>query len=285
MLLLHGVQDFALSLDGLARSLAADFHVLSYDLRGHGDSDKPGVYTIAHHLADLHSIVQQLEGRRPVLVGHSLGGQIATQYAGVFEDVPACVVSIDGLGPPVRDVDQPVAYRRRRARRGIESLLRKEKQGRPMKDLDQAVRLYRQNHAGLSAAHARLLVANATQPHADGGLQWKWDRRVLSTFLSFAPALIEERWSWVRCPVLMITAGRSAEFWSRRRSVSKESSRLEPEERERRLLCFEDVTHVEIADAGHMIHYDAPAQLRDEIAAFLEAKLTVQEEKLNDVVA
>ena len=51
---------------------------------------------------------------------------------------------------------------------------------------------------------------------------------------------------------------------------------LEPEERERRLSCFEDVTHVEIADAGHMIHYDAPAQLRDEIAAFLEAKLIVE---------
>lgn len=276
MVLLHGVQDFALSLDGLARAFAGDFHVQSYDLRGHGDSDKPGVYTIAHHVADLHAVTQQLDERRPVLVGHSLGGQIATQYAGIFEEVPACVISVDGLGPPTRDLDQPVEHRRGRARRGIESLLRKERQGRPMKSLDQAVRLYRQNHAGLSAEHARLLVTNATQPHADGGLQWKWDRRVLSTFLSFAPALIEERWRWVRCPVLMITAGRSAEFWSRRRSVSKEKSHLDPEELERRLSCFEDLTHVEIADAGHMIHYDAPAQLRDEIAAFLEAKLIVE---------
>ena len=273
MVLLHGIQDFALSLDGLARAFAADFHVLSYDLRGHGDSDKPGVYTVSHHLADLHSVVRQLDGRRPVLVGHSLGGQIATQYAGIFEETPACVVSIDGLGPPMRDVDLPVEHKRGRARRGIESLLRREKQGRPMKSLDQAVRLYRQNHAGLSAEHARLLVTNATQPHADGGLRWKWDRRVLLTFLSFAPPLTEERWSWVRCPVLMITGGRSGEFWSRRRSVSEEDSRLDPEELERRLSCFKDVTHVEIADAGHMIHYDAPEQLRAEIAAFLEARI------------
>ena len=156
---------------------------------------------------------------------------------------------------------------------GIMSLVQKENHGRPMKSLEQAIRLYRQNHAGLSAEHARVLVENATQPHADGGLQWKWDRRVLSTFLSFAPETTEDRWSWVRCPVLMITAGRSAEFWSRRRSVSEEDSRLEPEELERRLSFFHDVTHVEIADAGHMIHYDAPAQLRAEIAAFLAVKL------------
>ena len=95
MLLVHGIQDFALALQPLAEAFRDQYRVVSCDLRGHGDSDKPGVYTMAHYLADLRALFIQLEMEKPVLVGHSLGSQIVCQYGGVFPEVPRAIVSID----------------------------------------------------------------------------------------------------------------------------------------------------------------------------------------------
>ena len=122
LVLVHGIQDFALSLGPIAEPFADRYRVIAFDLRGHGDSDKPGAYTFSHYLADLHGLLQQLELERPLLAGHSLGGQIVTHYAGVFPEVPRAVVSIEGLGPPFRGMDMPGEARRARTRAGARCL-------------------------------------------------------------------------------------------------------------------------------------------------------------------
>src|SRR2546425_12719155 len=49
--------------------------VVSLDLRGHGDSDKPqGKYPIAAYAEDIAYVVDQLGLGQPVAVGHSMGG-------------------------------------------------------------------------------------------------------------------------------------------------------------------------------------------------------------------
>ena len=271
MILIHGIQDFARSLEAVARGFREDYRVIAYDLRGHGDSDKPGLYSINHHLADLHSIVLQLGLERPVLVGHSLGGLIASHYAGLFTAGPSSLVSIEGLGPPFRDFEIPLERKQLRTRRGIESLLRPSSQGRPIKSRDHATRSLRRHHPRLDPEAARRLVELGTEPHPAGGLQWKWDTRVQTTWLSFLPALSEERWGWIECPVLQVSAGKSAEFWSRRRAVPLAQASTDPAELQRRLHLFRHCTHVEIAVAGHMIHYDTPDELAAVMRAFLGA--------------
>ena len=42
MVIVHGIQDFALSFSGVAEAFRGSHHVVSFYLRGHGDSDKPG---------------------------------------------------------------------------------------------------------------------------------------------------------------------------------------------------------------------------------------------------
>jgi pimeloyl-ACP methyl ester carboxylesterase len=270
LVMVHGIQDFALSLSQLAETLSRHYRVVAYDLRGHGDSDKPGVYTMPHHLADLHALLFQLEVEKPILLGHSLGSQIVTQYAGIFDDVPRAVVSLDGLGPPVARIvlaDDDLQWK---TQEGIQSLLRPPSHGRPMIDLEDATERFLRFHPRMEAELAAGLVSQGTEPHPSGGLQWKWDPRVTSVGLTALPELTEQRWGWVRCPTLLATAGEVDEFFMRRMGLDQGSMAHDTAEIVRRAALFRQGHHVEIADAGHHLHYDQPSEVARVVLGFLE---------------
>ena len=75
IVMLHGLGLCAQVWNKLARGLAQDYHVLSFDLRGHGDTDKPGSgYTFQKLGEDVSAIIQKMGLERPFAVGHSAGG-------------------------------------------------------------------------------------------------------------------------------------------------------------------------------------------------------------------
>jgi len=81
--------------------------VISYDLRGHGDSGKPETgYQITDHLHDLEKLLTENRLSKLVLIGHSLGGMIALQYALEHPLTPRALVLV-GTSP------HPVASRKR----------------------------------------------------------------------------------------------------------------------------------------------------------------------------
>jgi pimeloyl-ACP methyl ester carboxylesterase len=70
--------------------------VLSLDLRGHGDSDKPVQdYPMSGFSDDIVWMVRELGLERPVVVGHSMGGVIAFDLAVRYPDFPAAIVVLD----------------------------------------------------------------------------------------------------------------------------------------------------------------------------------------------
>ncbi len=70
--------------------------VLRYDKRGHGLSDAPsGLYSIADFADDLLGLLDHLKLKRIVLVGISVGGQIALEFASRFPERLAGVVFCD----------------------------------------------------------------------------------------------------------------------------------------------------------------------------------------------
>jgi pimeloyl-ACP methyl ester carboxylesterase len=70
--------------------------VLAVDLRGHGESDAPSErYTVRLFAEDLASTCTQLGIESPVVVGHSLGGLVALDFASGYPDEVAAAVLID----------------------------------------------------------------------------------------------------------------------------------------------------------------------------------------------
>lgn len=85
-----------------AEHFARGRRVVSVDLRGHGESDKPeGEYTISGFADDLAWMCRELGVEKPVVVGHSMGGETSLVLAAEHPDVPAAIVMVDApVVPP-----------------------------------------------------------------------------------------------------------------------------------------------------------------------------------------
>jgi pimeloyl-ACP methyl ester carboxylesterase len=98
-----------------ADALAADHHVVIWDMRGHGRSDAPpGPYTREDALADLAAIVDlaMAEGAGPaLLVGHSLGGYFSLAYTLGRPDTVRGLALLS-TGPGFRNPDSMARYNR-----------------------------------------------------------------------------------------------------------------------------------------------------------------------------
>ncbi|MBE1531222.1 alpha/beta fold hydrolase [Actinomadura algeriensis] len=95
VLLLHGLGGTLLHWDAFAPLLTGAHRVVAMDLRGHGLSgDGPWEWEAV--LDDVQAVIDRLELRTPLVVGHSLGGMIAVRWALRHPDGPG-IVNLDGL--------------------------------------------------------------------------------------------------------------------------------------------------------------------------------------------
>ena len=79
-----------------AAHFARRHRVVSVDLRGHGESDKPeGPYPITAYAEDIAHIIDHLELGKIVAVGHSMGGSAVLQLAASYPNQVAAIVMVD----------------------------------------------------------------------------------------------------------------------------------------------------------------------------------------------
>jgi pimeloyl-ACP methyl ester carboxylesterase len=102
MLLLHGFGNEAHIWDDFAPIVAPHYRTLALDHRGHGQSDwdPEGRYQIDALVDDVEAVTAGLGIERMVLVAHSLGGRVASIFAGRHPARIAGLVLID-IGPEV----------------------------------------------------------------------------------------------------------------------------------------------------------------------------------------
>ncbi len=263
LIIVHGLHDHSHSFDDLARGLVDRFHVFGIDLRGHGDSETTPYYAFGHFVLDLHNMIRALRLSRPVLIGHSMGGELVAHYAGCFPEIPARVVMIEGLGPPPSTMDEEVRWT-------VSGFARTDRAftGHPgLADLDAAYRRLRERNPRLPEAKARELALLGTRAREDGSLEWKFDA-MLTTMSLTGPFHLEYSmalWQRIRAPVLLVNGAESGEFWHSRPGAIY----LEPDDLVRRLSCFANARLIEIAGAGHMVHFDRPRELLTAVRHFL----------------
>lgn len=78
VVLAHGLTDAANTWGEIESRLATSFDVISYDARGHGLSDRADDYSVMAHTADLIELVEAMQVKHPILIGHSMGGVHST---------------------------------------------------------------------------------------------------------------------------------------------------------------------------------------------------------------
>ena len=104
VVLIHGVAGRASQWDPVLELLAESHTVVAPDLLGHGDSAKPrGDYSLGAHASGIRDLLVGLGIERASVVGHSLGGGIAMQFAYQFPErcERLVLVSSGGLGEEV----------------------------------------------------------------------------------------------------------------------------------------------------------------------------------------
>jgi pimeloyl-ACP methyl ester carboxylesterase len=77
-------------------------HVVSVDLRGHGQSDAPVTdYTMAAYAEDIAFLCAEINLVDPIVVGHSMGGNVAMELAARYPEIPDSIILIDSfIFPP-----------------------------------------------------------------------------------------------------------------------------------------------------------------------------------------
>lgn len=243
MLCLHGGAAHAHWFDFVVGGFNADFHVRALDQRGHGDSAwaEPPDYSYQRLAADLAEVVDKLDLRDFVLIGHSMGGMVSLVYAATYPGRVARLVVVDTT---MYMAEERIAEMHQRGNR----------QGGTFATREDFVTRYRLLPAGSTAAPdlVRHLAQNGGRQAADGSWRYKFDRNVYATRVRMNGMPC---WNQVRIPALLVKGGRSKRITP---AIIAEAKARCPQ-----------LEVAEVPDSDHHVTLDNPTGFERALRAFL----------------
>jgi pimeloyl-ACP methyl ester carboxylesterase len=100
VLLIHGAMMIGAEMMTALADAFPGYRVTAVDRPGHGYSDRKRMPSIEAQAALLHGAADRLGLRRPVIVGHSIGGAVALAYGASFPEATSGVVAVAPLAYP-----------------------------------------------------------------------------------------------------------------------------------------------------------------------------------------
>jgi pimeloyl-ACP methyl ester carboxylesterase len=262
LLLAHGGFDFARTFDGFAPLLAeGGYRVVSWDQRGHGDSEHAELYSWEADLRDALAVLDSVSSGAVAFVGHSKGGALLTNLAEACPHRASHLVNVDGLPsrrprPDVADHERTRLLAEELAgwldqRRRLASAVRKPG------TIDELARRRGRMNPRLSLEWLRYLVRVGARRDADG---WRWKIDPSLRFGGFGPWRPDwalERLPALSVPLLGILAGIQEPMgWSTTLEIV--SPYLPRDAR------------IEVSSAtGHFVHIERPQETADRVLEFL----------------
>ncbi|RZI67401.1 alpha/beta fold hydrolase [Variovorax guangxiensis] len=268
LVLLHGWMDVSASWQFVVDAMADDRFIVAPDWRGFGQTDGGPVdnYWLPDYLADLDWLLDHVAGDTPVdLVGHSMGGNIAMQYAGVRPQRIRRLVNLEGFGMPERHPEEaPARYGQwidqlKRLHRGELAL-----QG--YADVGGVARRLMKTNPRLTQDKAEWLAGHwaAQRTQADGSTQWGIQGDASHKVINANIYRLDEAlalYAAIAAPVLAVEASDD--------SLARWAGRYTLEDYRERLKSVRDVRTAVVQDAGHMLHHDQPETVARQIEDFL----------------
>ena len=259
LILQHGGRDHCRSWDWVAQELRGDWHVIAPDLRGHGDSawSPDGNYAMDAFVYDFAQLVHTLGQEQVSIVAHSLGGNIATRFTGLYPEKVGKLVNIEGLGPaPAMRKEIEAVGAARRLRDWIAD--KRKAAGRlPRRydSLEAAFNRMKEENGFLSEDQARHLTVNGAIRNEDGTYSWKFDNYLnVWAVGDITYAEQEKLWQAITCPMLLLYG---ADSWA------------STPERDGRSAHFKTARVIEYEKAGHWLHHDQFDRFVSDMRAFL----------------
>lgn len=251
LMLIHGARVHAHAWDFFSLEMRQYFHIYAVDLPGHGDSEwaPDADYNRSRLAADVAGLIEQLGLKSLILIGHSLGGSVATLVAA---RLPARIQALGLVDTTLLMPARPYP---------LGALLEGP-------DTFPSLEAFAQRAARLNPRRdpARLVLSlrwNARQL-PDGDWTWKYDRALRQSGGSERPVGLraddfDKLWAAlgeISVPVLFVRAG--------------EHSHLSDEAAER-LQTLPNVRLVVVPDAAHNVMGDNPHVFKREVSQFLSA--------------
>ena len=246
LVLVHGGRDHARNWDWVARALRNDYHVIAPDLRGHGDSEwaRGGNYMIQEFVLDLAQLLTTLDLNPVTLVGHSLGGSVATQFTSVYPDRVRQLVNIEGLGPPPEMLTgrfaRPAWERTATWIAPVREFSTKVPKHYPT--IEAAAQRMLEANSFLSPEQAHHLTVHGVARNEDGSFSWKFDNYVRLFYPQrYDMKEMRAMWGRITCPTLLIYG---------------EKSQFGDPSKDGRFDAFKNAQVVGVPDAGHWVQHD-----------------------------
>ena len=259
LFMLHGWMDVSASFQFVVDALQADWHVIAPDWRGFGQTEWCGgdAYWFPDYLGDLDAILDACApGEAVNLVGHSMGGNVACQYAGVRPARVGRLVALDAFGL----ADTSPESSPERLERWLDQLARPLRFRNYPDWAALAARLQTENPR-LTAARAAFLAEHVGEPDGQGAIRLAGDpahRRANPVLYRRGEALAA--WRRVSAPTLWVEPADAA---LRQRLGVDDVAHAEAR------AAFSDFREIVLADCGHNLHHDRPGDVARILEAFL----------------
>jgi len=255
LMMLHGFGDAGSTFQFLVDQLRHDWYVVAPDWRGFGESrTRAESYWFPDYIADLEMLLSKYSPDLPAtLLGHSMGGNIASLFAGIFPQRVTQLVNVEGFGLADRDPrDAPSNYRR-----WIEA----SREGAAYRDYDSyaelAQRIVRQNPR-TPMPIAEFVARQWAEKDGSGRVVIKADpAHKLPNAVLYRRSEAQACWEQLSASVLFVLGAQSsfrsgAVPWLATGSLPIPSANV-----------------ATLEDAGHMVHFEQPAALAALVEQFL----------------
>jgi esterase len=241
LVILHGFLGSSDNWRSMSRRLSSHFTVYCLDLRNHGQSPHSDAMDYPIMAADLREFVEKQSLAQVFLLGHSMGGKVAMQFAGQYPERVDKLVVVD-IAPKA----YPPTHQSLLAALHAVDL----RAAKNFSDIDSALR------GPIPEAEVRQFLMKNLTRSSDHGFQWRIGLdAILQNYNALIQAVVVER--PFSKPACFIRAGRS-------NFVTDQDSALIRK-------AFPQAKIETIARAGHWVHIDAADEFYQTVTGFLTA--------------
>jgi len=257
LVLLHGWADCAASFQFFVDRLQKDWFVVAPDWRGFGRTHlRCQGYWFPDYVADLDALLSIYQPQGPVdLLGHSMGANAAGLYAGIFPERVRSFVNVEGFGLADSDArNAPLNFRR-----WIEQS-REMPSYTSYRSFDELAARLLKRSPGMSAAMAAYVARQWAEVDETGRIALRADpAHKLPNAVQYRRAEALACWENVTAPVLLVV-GEKTDFTAAAKSWIDPDESMHP---------FHGAKTEVVRGAGHMVHFERPAELAAVTEAFV----------------